>query len=669
MKEDSNKSEIAKQEEKILKFWQENDIFKKTLEKPSTKGNFVFYDGPPFATGLPHYGHILTGTMKDVIPRYQTMRGRYVRRVWGWDCHGLPIENLIQKELDVATKKDIEKLGVEKFNEAARSSVFRYDDEWKKIIPRTGRWIDMDNAYTTMDPKFTESVWWGFKSLYEKGLIYEDFKSMHISPPLETPLSNFEVNQNYKDIEDISIYVKFELSDEPGTFLLAWTTTPWTLFGNVALAVGEDTQYVKVEKGDEHYIIAKDLSEKVLKEDYKVISEFAGKELVGKEYKSVFDHYVKDASLENHKNGWKIYSGNFVTTEDGTGIVHIAPAFGEDDLKLGKEYNLPFVQHVNIDGTIKPEISELAGRQAKPKSTESEPKKHQETDIEVLKLLAHKGLLFAKEKYTHSYPHCWRTDAPLLNYAMSSWFVRVADIKDKLISENKKVNWVPSDIKEGRFGNWLEGARDWAISRSRYWGAPIPIWKSEDGKSVEIIGSIEELQNKAPETIVDVFIMRHGESEKNLLDIYDDDENAYGLTDVGKKEAHQAIQSLKGKIDLIFTSPIRRAKETAQIIADGLGVDVKEAEELSEVDSGVWDGKRPRDIREKPLYDNLPSEEMYNAKRGETGESWADVEKRASEFVSKTIKENKGKRILFVTHGGVIVYVLRSMRRLSHSRM
>jgi len=667
MKEE-NKSEIAKQEEKILKFWKENDIFKKTLEKPSPKGKFVFYDGPPFATGLPHYGHILAGTMKDVIPRYQTMRGKYVRRVWGWDCHGLPIENLIQKELNVATKKDIEKLGVEKFNEAARSSVFRYDDEWKKIVPRTGRWVDMDNAYTTMDPNFTESVWWGFKRLYEKDLIYEDFKSMHISPLLETPLSNFEVNQNYKDIEDISIYVKFELVDEPGTFLLAWTTTPWTLFGNVALAVGENIEYVKAKKDGEHYIVAKDLAEKVLKEDYKVVKNFNGRVLVGKSYRPVFDHYSKNSALKNHKNGWKIYVGDFVTTEDGTGIVHIAPAFGEDDLNLGKKYNLPFVQHINIDGTIKPEIAELAGRQAKPKSTENEPKKHQETDIEVLKLLAHKGFLFAKEKYTHSYPHCWRTDAPLLNYAMSSWFVKVTAIKNKLISENKKVNWVPSDIKEGRFGNWLEGARDWAISRNRYWGAPIPIWKSEDGKDVEIVGSIEELQKKVPETIIDAYIMRHGESEKNALGIYDDDENTYGLTDAGKKEAHQAACALKGKVDLVCASPIRRTKETAQIVADALGVNLQEAKELVEVDSGLWDGKRPTDIREKALYDNLPHEEMYNARRGETGESWSDVEKRASQFVYKTIKENKGKRILFVTHGGVIVYVLRSMRRLSHSR-
>jgi len=660
------KSKIARREEEILKFWQDQKIFEKTLEKKSPGGNFVFYDGPPFATGLPHYGHILAGTMKDVIPRYKTMRGQHVRRVWGWDCHGLPIESLIQKELGVATKKEIEELGVEKFNEAARSSVFRYDKEWKKIVPRTGRFVDMDRAYTTMDQSYTESVWWGFKEMYKKGLVYEDFKSIHISPLLETPLSNFEVSQNYKDIEDISVYAKFELEDEPGTFLLAWTTTPWTLFGNAALAVGEDIDYVKAKKDGDIYIVAKVLTEKVLKENYEIVQELKGKELVGKKYKPVFEHYSKNKILENHANGWKIYGADFVSTEDGTGIVHVAPAFGEDDLNLGKENNLPFIQHVNIDGTIKEEVAELAGRQAKPKATDEEPKKHQETDIEVLKMLAYSGKLFAKEKYLHSYPHCWRTDAPLLNYAMSSWFIRVTEIKNKMISENKKVNWIPADIKEGRFGKWLEGARDWAVSRNRYWGTPIPIWKSEDGKDVEVIGSIEELQKKVPEKIIDAYIMRHAESEKNVLGIYDDELNRYGLTAKGQKQARKAAQDLKNKIDLIVTSPIRRAKETAEIISKELGVDLSIAEELTEVDSGSWDGKKEEEVKEIRKKDAGISEETsYTMSRGETGESWKQIEERGYVFVSKTIKENPNKRVLFVTHGGVLIYVLRAMRRLS----
>jgi len=417
----------SEREERVLRFWDNNQIFKKTLEKPSPKGEFVFYDGPPFATGKPHYGHILAGTIKDIIPRYKTMQGFHVDRNWGWDCHGLPIENLIQKENNLNTKQDIEAFGIKKFNQKAKASVFRYDSDWKKIVPRTGRFVDMENQYTTMDNNFMESVWWGFKKLYDKGLVYENFRSMHISPALETSLSNFEVNLDYRDITDISIYVRFKLVDEEAS-LIAWTTTPWTLFGNVALAVGKEIIYVKAkiaakdDKPEEVVIVAKERAEKVLENhQYEIVEEISGEDLVGKKYEPVFDHYSKQNDLENHENGWKIYSADFVTTEDGTGVVHIAPAFGDDDLKLGQKNNLPFVQHVNIDGSIKEEVTELAGHQAKPKSTNEEPNKHQETDIEVLKLLAPTGKLFAKEKYTHSYPHCWRTGVPLLNYALSSW--------------------------------------------------------------------------------------------------------------------------------------------------------------------------------------------------------------------------------------------------------
>ena len=677
---DKQKSDIAQREEEILSFWREHDIFKKTLEKPSPEGNFVFYDGPPFATGLPHYGHLLAGTMKDVIPRYQTMRGKYVRRIWGWDCHGLPIENLIQKELGVHTKKDIEELGIQKFNDTARESVFRYDDEWRKVVPRTGRFVDMDDQYTTMDTNFTESVWWGFKELFKKDLVYEDFKSMHLSPLLETPLSNFEVNQNYKDIEDISIFVEFKLKDEPNTSLIAWTTTPWTLPGNVALAVGEDIDYVKVEKIPElskgetdamvqnYFYIAKDIFDREVSisddaPDYKNFlgylcrvegKSIKGKDLIGKEYEPVFDYYAQDDTLENRENGWKVYGADFVTTEDGTGIVHIAPAFGEDDLNLGREYNLPFVQHVNMDGTIKEEVTDFAGRVAKPKSTKEEPKKHQETDIEVLKTIAHKGLLFAKKKYVHSYPHCWRTDAPLLNYAMSSWFIKVTAIKDDLLKTNSTTNWVPSDIRDGRFGKWLEGARDWAVSRNRYWGASMPIWQSEDKKETEVIGSIEELQEKRPDILQDIYLMRHGESEKNILGIYDRELETYPLTETGKKQAQEATQQLQN-IDLVIASPVRRAKETAEIVAQELGCPLELRDELMEVDSGEWEGRKEEDIEERDEYLALPEEEFFTTKRGTTGESWKEVEERAVACLLDVLQKHPDKKILFVTHAGIVV--------------
>ena len=333
-----DKSKIAEREEKILKFWRDHKIFEKSVALRPVQGkDFVFYDGPPFASGTPHFGHLLPTSIKDAIPRFWTMRGFRVTRRWGWDCHGLPVENLVEKELGLKSKKDIENYGVEKFNEVARESVLRYADIWREQIPRFGRFVDMDNDYQTMDANYTESVWWAFKKLYDKNLIYEGFKSMHLCPHCGTTLSNFEVAQGYRDITDISDYVKFELLDkspsissgQARTFVLAWTTTPWTLPGNVALAVSKDIDYVKVQIGEEKLILAK-ARLAVLKQEYKILEEFKGADLVDKSYEPVFDYY-KGQTLKNKERGWKIYSADFVTTEDGTGIVHIAPAFGEDD--------------------------------------------------------------------------------------------------------------------------------------------------------------------------------------------------------------------------------------------------------------------------------------------------------------------------------------------------
>src|SRR3989344_492474 len=407
----NNKSETSKNEENIIKFWQDNKIFEKSVEKEAPNGEFTFYDGPPFATGLPHYGHLLPGTMKDIIPRYQTMKGKRVNRRWGWDCHGLPIENLIEDELGLKTKKDIFEHGVEKFNQSAKDSVLRYDADWKKIVPRTGRWVDMSHSYKTMDTTYSESIWWIFKTVYEKKLIYEGHKAMHLCPRCETTLSNFEVNQGYKDIKDISVTAKFEVehtnstndtndtnNTNTKTYILAWTTTPWTLPGNVALAINKDVIYGKFQilstksqtnsnnqnsklQTNDFYILAKDRASDVLKDyNYKITEEFKGSELIGKSYKPVFDYYQNE-DLENKENGWKIYGADFVTTEDGTGIVHIAPAFGSDDMELGKKENLPFIQHVGTDGVFKPEVKDFAGLYAKPKDG------HQSGDIVIIKYL------------------------------------------------------------------------------------------------------------------------------------------------------------------------------------------------------------------------------------------------------------------------------------------
>ena len=647
--EEQNKQEITKpksveREERILQFWNEDKTFKKSVEKDAPNGEFVFYDGPPFATGKPHYGHLVPGTMKDVIPRFKTMQGYRVTRRWGWDTQGVPIEALVQKEENLTTKQDIEEFGVKNFTDAARKTVFRFADHWQDIIPKTGRWIDFDNLYITMAPNYTESIWWMWKTLHEKNLAYEGFKSMHVSPPLETALSNFEVNQGYKDITDLTATAKFKLESEENTFVLAWTTTPWTLPGNVALAVGESLSYVYVSYEGETFIVAEDLVESVFKnkEGYVVEKTIAGLDLVGKSYEPIFDYYAKDASLENKENGWKIYAADFVTTESGTGIVHIAPAFGEDDLVLGQENNLPFVQHVQINGTIKDEVEAFAGMQAKPTDNPMQ------TDIEMVKWLAHNDALFSKEKYTHSYPHCYRTGAPLLNYAMSSWFINVTDIKDKLVKENDKVNWVPDFVGSARFGNWLKDAKDWAVSRARYWGTPIPIWRSEDGKELAVLGSLADVKEKTKGE-GKIFMMRHGEAEHNVSNtISGSNDTPSHLTEKGKEEAKEAAAQLKDKnIDVVIASPLFRTQETAEIITEELGLDasmVISDERIVETQTGL-EGKPISEYR-SCFENNL--EKFTKACDG--GETLIEMKNRVGDFLYEIHETHKDKNVLIVGH-------------------
>lgn len=492
---------IPEREREIQKFWEDNKIFEKSLEQTKDGKQYSFYDGPPFATGTPHYGHMVASLMKDVVPRFWTMRGRYVERRWGWDCHGLPIENMVEKELGFKSKKDIEEYGIDKFNEYCRSKVLMYVEEWKKTIKRFGRWADMEDSYKTMDLSYMESIWWVFKQLYDKGLVYEGYRSMHVCPRCETTLSQQEVSEGYKDIKDLSVTAKFELVDEPGTYVLAWTTTPWTLPGNVALAVGEDVDYVMVKFDESNLILAKDLVEKVLAgQKFETIKELKGAELVGKKYKPLFPYYESEEArkkLPNSENLYTIVTADFVTTTDGTGVVHIAPAYGEEDMQLGKEKNLSFIQNVTLSGNFKDEVVDFAGMNVKPADDT------QKTDVEVIKYLADKNLLFVKEKYEHSYPHCWRCDTPLINYATSSWFVKVTDIKETALKTAKNINWSPEHIKEGRFGNWLEGARDWSISRQRFWASVIPIWQCECGET-KVFGSVAELEKESGEKISDL---------------------------------------------------------------------------------------------------------------------------------------------------------------------
>ena len=643
------KSAAAKKEEEILKFWKDNNIFKKSLEKKSPKGDFVFYDGPPFANGLPHYGHILPGTIKDVIPRYKTMRGYRVERRWGWDCHGLPVENLVEQELGFKTKKDIENFSIAKFNENARASVSRYADDWREIIPRTGRFVDMENDYRTMDSAYTESIWSIFKTLYDKKLIYEGFKAMHLCPRCETTLSNFEVSQGYKDVTDLAVTVKFELESEPGTYLLAWTTTPWTLPGNAALAVNEKIIYCKLktripESQNDIFIVAKERVSNVFRDDYEIMEEFSGRELLGKIYKPLFNYYAENTSLKNRENGWKVYAADFVGADEGTGIVHIAPAFGEDDMNIGKENNLPFIQHVASDGTFTEEVRDFKGMFVKPKENP------QQTDVEIIKYLASKNLLFAKEKITHTYPHCWRCDTPLLNYAASSWFVAVTKIKNKLVEENAKVHWTPPEIGSGRFGNWLLGARDWAISRSRYWGAPIPVWKKEDTWELRVIGSLKDLKNCVLRSGNRYIAMRHGESLSNVKGIISSfARNNHPLTEKGKEEARAAGKMLeKEKPSVIIASPFMRTKETAEIVAKICTVDSASViydDRIGEINLGELDG-RPVDAYRS--FAGTYEERFMKAPSG--GETLCDLKRRLGEFIYEIEKRYSGKTILIISH-------------------
>ncbi len=635
------KTKLVGIEEKVLAFWQEKEIFQKSLDKANGK-EFVFYDGPPFANGLPHYGHMLASFIKDAVPRYKTMQGYHVSRRWGWDCHGLPVENLVEKELDLKSRKDILDYGIEKFNEVAKGSVLRYAEDWRKIIPRIGRWVDMENDYRTMDAGYTQSVWWAFKTLYDKGLVYEGFKAMQICPRCETTLANFEVNQGYKDITDISVYVKFKVAGETDTYLLAWTTTPWTLPGNVALAVGADIDYALVRHDGKYFILARDrVADVFAGKEHSLDKVMKGSELVGKAYDAVFPYYA--GSVKNSDNGWKVYAADFVTTEDGTGIVHIAPAFGEDDLKLGQANDLPFVQHVSMHGIFKPEVTDFAGQAVKPKED------HQKGDVEVIKYLAHNGHLFEKKKIVHSYPHCWRCDTPLLNYATSSWFVRVTEFKDKLVAANKKVSWVPGDIRDGRFGKWLEGARDWAISRSRFWGAPIPVWKGKDTGKLYPVGTLDELKSLVKKSGNSYLLVRHGESlanQKGVSNSKIDLSHEYPLTEKGRVEIAVLAKKIAAQgVDVIVASDFHRTKQTARLIADACGIPENQIvydQRLREYNVGpdregkLW-AETDRHVRTHGLFPGM--------------ETPAHLKKRVFEAMYDIDKKYEGKRIVVVAHG------------------
>ena len=498
------KISFPRMEEEILEFWQRNNIFKKSISQRENAPEFVFYDGPPFATGLPHFGHFVPNTIKDIIPRYQTMKGKKVERRFGWDCHGLPVENLIEKELNLNSKTDIDKYGTAKFNEACRASVLRYVEAWRSTITRLGRWVDFDNDYKTMDSDYMETIWWIMKSLHEKGLLYEGHSILPYCPRCATVLSNFELNLGgYKDVHDPAITVRFKLKGKegeaaalsPDVFFLAWTTTPWTLPSNLGLALGPDIDYVLIEESSpaSRCILAESRLSAYYKDpsQYKIIWRKKGTELAGIEYEPLFPYFADTLGA------FRTVLGDYVSTGDGTGIVHIAPGFGEDDARTLKGTGVPVICPVDAECRFTAEVSDYAGLFVK------------DADKAIIERLKNEGRLVKRDQILHAYPHCWRCGHPLIYRAVGSWFVNVEKIKPDMLNANSQIYWVPEHIKYGRFGKWLEGARDWAISRNRYWGNPLPIWRCDDCGKTICIGSraeLKELSGVYPEDLHKQFV-------------------------------------------------------------------------------------------------------------------------------------------------------------------
>jgi len=473
---------IPEIEKKILEFWKENKIFEKSLAKPLDKaqGNdFVFYEGPPTANGKPGIHHVLARVFKDLIPRYKTMQGYYVGRKAGWDTHGLPVELEVEKLLGLKNKKDIENYGIEKFNQKCKESAWKYKEEWERMTERIGYWVDMEHPYITYENNYIESLWWIIKQIHERKLLYKGYKVVPQCPRCGTALSSHEVAQGYQNIEEESVYVKFKVKGKDDEYILAWTTTPWTLPGNIALAVGKEIKYAKISQGNEIYYLAKDLLNKI-DGKYKIIGEIKGEKLVGIEYEPLFNSVIKD-NEKNAQNAFKIYPADFVSTEDGTGIVHTAVMYGQDDYELGEKIGLPKVHTVNIDGIFNELVPQWKGKFVK------------DVEKEIVEDLRKRNILYKTEKYKHDYPFCWRCDSPLIYYARDSWYFEMSKLRDDLIKNNERINWIPGHIKEGRFGEWLREIKDWAISRERYWGTPIPVWVCEKCRKIRVIGSRKEL--------------------------------------------------------------------------------------------------------------------------------------------------------------------------------
>ncbi len=649
---------FKKIEEEVLDFWEKNKVFEKSLERRKKAKPFIFFEGPPTANAKPAIHHLIGRVFKDLFCRYKTMRGFYVERKSGWDTHGLPVEIEVEKSLGLKSKKEIEEYGIAKFNKQAKESVWKYKEEWERFTKRIGFWLDLKNPYITYDPNYIETLWWILKKVWDKKMLFKGHKVVPFCTRCGTTLSSHEVAQGYKSVTEGSVFIKFKLTSASASFLgrtcrrpaskevlapvqdfyiLSWTTTPWTLPGNVALAVGEKIKYaaVRVDGIKELLIVAEDLVNKVF-EGHTVerVHSVSGKDLIGLEYESLFEI----PKLKSEKS-YKIYPADFVTTEDGTGVVHTAVMYGEDDYNLGLKIGLPRHHTVDQTGKFTQDVSELAGRLVK------DP----ETEARILDYLKSKGLLFKEEKYEHDYPFCWRCGTPLLYYATDSWFIGMSKLDKKLIKNNQKVNWYPEHLKEGRFGEWLRGVKDWAISRERYWGTPLPIWECANGHQ-QVVGSFEDLEKHRWRKKNNYFFMRHGFSVKNSDKIINTklENDKYPLADEGRKEVErEAMKLKKDGVDAIYSSPFLRTKETAEIVSKSTGAKIYFDERLREISHGsICEGRSESFC----LAQHPKPVTSLDYKFGD-GESWGDVQKRMINFMLETDKKHEGKNILIVSHG------------------
>lgn len=673
------KFNLPKIEEEVLKFWKEKNVFEETLKKRKKRPNFVFYEGPPTANGLPGIHHVLSRVFKDIICRYKTMKGYLVKRKGGWDTHGLPVELEAEKSIGIKTKKDIEKYGINNFNKKCKESVWRYKKEWENLTERIGFWLDLKNPYITYENSYLETLFYIIKQFWKKGYLYQEGQIVPWCSRCQTSLSFHEVALGYKKIKEPAIYIKFKiqnskfetssLSPTPfsKTFLLVWTTTPWTLPGNVAIAINENFIYCKFRNPDfpnEYFIIAKERLN-LLNENYEIIEEFKGKELVGLKYQPLYNNEgVQEEKI------YQVLHADFVSLEEGTGLVHIAPAFGEEDYQLIKRLNIqcqksnkkkfPILITVNEEGKMKTEGYKWNSIFVK------------NADPLIIEDLKTRNLIFKEELYEHDYPFCWRCDTPLLYYFHSSWFVKAEKIKKELIKNNQEINWIPSHLKEGRFGKFLEEVRDWNFSRERYWGTPLPIWKCVNCKKIEIIGSREDLR-KQKFSSNRYFLLRHGLAFHNILGKIDSNlSKNTSLTRIGKIQVKKAAKKLKKmlkgeNLDLIFCSEFSRCRETAEIIAKEINFqgEITTDKRINEMNFGIWNDKFLLKFRREVL--KFPEKLFYQSL--EKGENWTDLLKRASEFINEIEKKYQEKKILIVSHGDPLWFLMSLMEGLEKKEM